>query len=143
MEVSIVMCCCKLTVLDGAVIFVISESLLDNVAVWSCTARAGLPSTGLRFSLNIIGNTTRASGGSDGKGESCNAGDSAVPGVRKIPLNLRILQYSCLEIPMDKQRAWRLWCCPFPPPRWCFKRGHVLQMILTPDVVTSPKVLHR
>ena len=48
-------------------------------------------------------------GGSDGKGSTCNAGDLAsIPGLGRSPGrgNGNLLQYSCLENPMDRG-AWQ------------------------------------
>ena len=48
-------------------------------------------------------------GSSDGKESTCNAGDPGqIPGSRRFPLegSGNLLQYSCLENPMDRG-AWR------------------------------------
>ena len=48
-------------------------------------------------------------GGSDGKESACNAGDpGSTPGMARYPGegNGNILQYSCLEISMDRE-AWQ------------------------------------
>ena len=47
-------------------------------------------------------------GGSDGKASACNVGDlSSIPGLGRSPgeRNGNLLQYSCLENPMDRG-AW-------------------------------------
>ena len=47
-------------------------------------------------------------GGSEGKESACNAGDPGlIPGLRRSPGegNGNLLQYSCLENPMDRE-AW-------------------------------------
>ena len=49
------------------------------------------------------------SGGSDGKGSACNAGDlGSIPGLGRSPGegNGNPLQYSCLENPMDGGAWW-------------------------------------
>ena len=48
------------------------------------------------------------SGGSDGKQSTCNVGDwGLIPGSRKSPEgNGNLLQYSCLENPMDRGAWW-------------------------------------
>ena len=49
------------------------------------------------------------SGGSDGKGSTCNAGDlGSIPGLGKSPEggHDNQLQYSCLENPMDRETWW-------------------------------------
>ena len=49
------------------------------------------------------------SGGSDGKGSACNAGDlGLIPGLERSPGggHSNLLHYSCLENPMDKGAWW-------------------------------------
>ena len=51
----------------------------------------------------------RFPGGSDGKASACNAGDSgSIPGLGRSPGegNDNLLQYSCLENPMDGEAWW-------------------------------------
>ena len=50
-------------------------------------------------------------GGSDGKESACNAGDPGlIPGLRRSPGegNGYIIQYSCLENPMDSGAWWAI-----------------------------------
>ena len=51
----------------------------------------------------------RFPGGSDGKASACNAGDpGSSPGLGRSPRegNSNLLQYSCLENPMDRGAWW-------------------------------------
>ena len=60
----------------------------------------------LRYKLVL---TTGFAGGSDGKESSCNAGDlDLIPGLGRTPRggHGNVLQYSCLENPMDRG-AWQ------------------------------------
>ena len=55
----------------------------------------------------------KVSGGSDGKGSACSAGDpGSIPGSGRSPGegNGNSLQYSCLENPMDGGAWWTIVC---------------------------------
>ena len=84
---------------------VLYKASVTSEHMWAC-----FKSTGFRCNLNI-GSVEYGGfpGGSDSKQPACNAGDlSSIPGSAGSPgeENSNLLQYSCLENPMDRGAWW-------------------------------------